>query len=231
LTARPSDRAWDNIGTQQPCVLIYSHLLPGITNVTDRAVYYGFYPWFIWAFEKRRPDASDAEFRAELRKADCLLTLIAYRHAVACRDHDNGRHGVSCPGNRKLAPAAEDLRPDDILNLSRYAAASDRNPDRYFKNPLGGLGQYYLGVLRDDMGVLHGDVRTGVRYTHDIGTPVASDFADGVDETLFFSALDADEVDTTRLDQLAALGSTGLSLVRNIESGETERVEASPQTP
>jgi hypothetical protein len=155
--------------------------------------------------KKRRPDASDAEFRAELRKADCLLTLIAHRHAVVCGDHDGGRHGAACPGTQKLAPAAADLTPDDMLKLSRYAAVSGKNPNRYFKNPLGGLGQYYLGVLRDDLGVLHGDVRTGVRYIHDIGTPVADDFADSVDATLFFSALDADEIDTTRLDQLATL--------------------------
>ena len=29
-------------GSQAPCVLIYSQLLPGITNVTDRARYYSF---------------------------------------------------------------------------------------------------------------------------------------------------------------------------------------------
>ena len=27
----------DHLGTQAPCVLIYGQLLPGITNVTDRA--------------------------------------------------------------------------------------------------------------------------------------------------------------------------------------------------
>jgi hypothetical protein len=43
----------DNLGTQQPCVAIYTWLLPGATNVTDRAASYGFYPWFIRAFEAR----------------------------------------------------------------------------------------------------------------------------------------------------------------------------------
>jgi hypothetical protein len=34
----------DHLGTQAPCVLIYSQLLPGITNVTDRAAVLLFLP-------------------------------------------------------------------------------------------------------------------------------------------------------------------------------------------
>jgi len=44
----------DHLGTQAPCVLIYSQLLPGITNVTDRARYYSLYPWLVWSFEQRK---------------------------------------------------------------------------------------------------------------------------------------------------------------------------------
>ena len=35
----------DHLGSAAPCIAIYSTLLPGITNVTDRARYYSFYPW------------------------------------------------------------------------------------------------------------------------------------------------------------------------------------------
>ena len=36
---RPKDKVGlDNLGTQQPCVFIYTRLLPGVTNVTDRVV-------------------------------------------------------------------------------------------------------------------------------------------------------------------------------------------------
>src|ERR1039457_2867848 len=45
----------DHLGSQAPCVLIYSQLLPGITNVTDRARYYSFYPWVTWSLDKRYP--------------------------------------------------------------------------------------------------------------------------------------------------------------------------------
>lgn len=37
-------RGLDHLGVQAPCINIYGRLLPGITNVTDRARYYSFYP-------------------------------------------------------------------------------------------------------------------------------------------------------------------------------------------
>lgn len=43
----------DHLGIQAPCIQIYSQLLPGITNVTDRARYYSFYPWLLSQFEKQ----------------------------------------------------------------------------------------------------------------------------------------------------------------------------------
>jgi len=194
----------DNLGTQQPCVLIYSYLLPGITNVTDRAIYYGFYPWFIRAFVNRYADADGNRFRAELRKADCLLTLIAQRHGAITPDVDGGRHGGACPGTQKLGPAVQELSPRQSLSLSRFADRSDSNADRYFKNSLGGLGQYYLGALRDEMGVLNGDARMGIQFIHEIADPIADDFASKEEEALFFKSLEANKVSLSDLDDLVA---------------------------
>ena len=194
----------DNLGTQQPCVLIYSYLLPGITNVTDRAIYYGFYPWFIRAFVRRRPDADGNYFRTELRKADCLLTLIAQRHGFITSDAYGGRHGGACPGTQKLGPAIHGLASGESLSLSRFADRAETNGDRYFKNPLGGLGQYYLGALRDEMGVLNGDARVGIQFIHEIADPIADDFASEAEEALFFKALEKDTLSSPDLDNLVA---------------------------
>ncbi|MBQ5947316.1 hypothetical protein KBW98_07425, partial [Massilia sp. ST3] len=69
----------DHLGTQAPCVLIYSQLLPGITNVTDRARYYSLYPWIVWAFDQRYPKNDHLQFVEFFRRADCLFTLISER--------------------------------------------------------------------------------------------------------------------------------------------------------
>jgi len=192
----------DNLGTQQPCVTIYTRLLPGITNVTDRAAYFGFYPWFIRAFEARHPEASETQFRETLRLADCLMTLVAERHAIACGE-DIARHSATCPGRLTLGPVVRDLQPGQTAELGRYADRSDSNPTRYFKNPLGGLGQYYLGPLRDEHTILHGDARKGVGYWLERGAPLADAYGAGLDGDLFFAALDAGAVTLRDLDDLA----------------------------
>jgi hypothetical protein len=199
----------DNLGAQQPCVTIYTRLLPGITNVTDRAAYFGFYPWFIRAFEERYPQASEPRFRETLRQADCLMTLVAERHAIA-RGEDLARHSATCPGRLTLGPAVRDLQPGQALQLGRYADRSESNPDRYFKNPLGGLGQYYLGPLRDEYTVLRGDPRKGVGYWLERGAQLADAYGAGLDGDLFFAALDAGAVTLGDLDDLAIFCPCGL---------------------
>lgn len=195
----------DNIGTQQPCVLVYSQLLPGITNVTDRAWYFGYYPWFIKAFEQRHPDASDLQFRDKLRRSDCLVTLVAERHAIALSDAEPQRHSGACPGTQKLGPAAAQVSRDGgSLLLSEFADRDEKNTKRYFKNPLGGLGQYYLGSLRDEYRLLHGDPRKGVKYTLEHGEGLAIQSAAGLAEEKFFAAIEKDEVSTIELDELAS---------------------------
>jgi len=192
----------DNLGTQQPCVAIYTRLLPGITNVTDRAAYFGFYPWFIRAFERRYPAASDASFRDKLRLADCLTTLVAERHAITQKE-DVGAHSAACPGRLTLGPVAHQLAEHTVVDLEKYADRQDENPTRYFKNPAGGLGQYYLGPLRDEYHVLRGDLRHGIGYWLETGGPFADAYAAGLDEDLFFAALEIGKITAKDLDDLS----------------------------
>ena len=201
---RPKDKiGLDNLGTQQPCIMIYSRLLPGVTNVTDRAAYFGFYPWFIRAFEQRFPNATDPEFRTALRRADCLFTLVAERHAIVCGDRNASLHGAACAGRQKLGPAATALSSGVELDINEYANRDEDNKKRYFKNPLGGLGQYYLGPLRDEYFILVGNARTGIKYTIENGEPLAKSYADGIDESRFFEVLSQSTVSTTDLGALA----------------------------
>lgn len=194
----------DNLGTQQPCVFIYSGLLPGITNVTDRASYYGFYPWFIRAFERRFPGATEVEFKDALRRADCLLTLTAERHGLVAGDHDDALHAGACPGRLKLGPAAQTLSASgERLRLSDFAERSEENTKRYFKNPLGGLGQYYLGPLRDEYSVLAGDARRGVKYTMEHGAALGDAYGCGLPEDRFFDVLAQPVVGAADLDGLS----------------------------
>ena len=186
---------------QAPCINIYATLLPGITNVTDRARYYSFYTWFVWAFDQLRGVSYKEDFRRLIRRADCLFCLIAERHC-SITDGDDRRHSISCVGRNKLSPEIAEIAAGEILSLSEFAASDDDAPKRYFKNKLGGLGQYYFGTL-SALELLGGATRTGVKYTVERGAPLAEAFDAVVKRKLFFSTLEDDLVDAKTLDKLA----------------------------
>lgn len=91
----PSVAGQDHLAVQAPCVALYTQLLPGITNVSDRARCYTFYPWLLWAFERRYGAGAEARLPRILRRAECLVTLIVARHAhtLGLTDRTDGEHG------------------------------------------------------------------------------------------------------------------------------------------
>jgi hypothetical protein len=192
----------DHLAVQAPCINIYGRLLPGITNVTDRARYYSFYPWLIWAFGQRGFTTYDDEFIERFRRADCLFSLIAERHAaIVGSDYED--HAGAMVGSNTLASVARDLEEPENVKLSDYSLRHEAKA-RYFKNKLGGLGQYYLGVLRE-LAILDGDAASGVKYTRQIGQLIAEQLDSGFDGDLFLAAVDADSVTASQLDVLSSL--------------------------
>src|SRR5262245_36321560 len=105
-------RGLDHLGVLAPCISLYGNLLPGITNVTDRARYYSFHPWLVWSFERRYADHSRGTFIRVLRRAECLSTLIGAYHALEL-DEDHRDHGISMVGREKLVDAAAAVRDGD----------------------------------------------------------------------------------------------------------------------
>ncbi|MCU1299202.1 MAG: hypothetical protein JWO91_3480 [Acidobacteriaceae bacterium] len=97
-----SIRGQDQLGCQTPCELTYSQFLPGITNVTDRARYFSFYPWITWSLDKRCPATNESRYVKLYRRADCLYTLIA---AQESRRSENVRQAEAKIGRLRLLPA------------------------------------------------------------------------------------------------------------------------------
>jgi hypothetical protein len=189
----------DHLGTQAPCILIYSQLLPGITNVTDRARYYSFYTWLIWSFDQRYAKNDAAHFIEMFRRADCLFTLIAERHAHVT-DRDNERHGVAMVGRIQLVSALDRLENDQPLILSEYTAQD--SPHRYFKNPMGGLSQYYAGTLAD-LHLMDSSTKPWMKYTKERGAPLARKVDAAVPGDRFWATVEADVVTVADLDALS----------------------------
>ncbi len=189
------------MAVQVPCLGIYSRLLPGITNVTDRARYYTLYPWFIWAFDHFAKPRTRENFTRLFRRADCLLTLIAERHAQ-CLGEQPERHGAAMAGRQKLVPALQRLiANDEDLHLSTYAT-TEKSEWRYFQNALGGLGQYYQGPLLD-LCVLAESTNGVLRYSHEHGERLARAVDATIDRARFFQTLEQDRISLETLDALA----------------------------
>lgn len=189
----------DHLGTQAPCILIYAQLLPGITNVTDRARYYTFYPWLIWSFDQRYPKNIE-KFIEYFRRADCLLTLISERHARVT-DIDDERHGAAMVGREKLLPALDRLESGIALKLSEFS--SQDSDYRYFKTQMGGLKQYYVGTL-SGLKLMDASAKPWVKYTNEYGAPMAEQVNSFVPADKFWKVIESDTVSLKSLDALAA---------------------------
>jgi hypothetical protein len=193
----------DHLGSQAPCTQIYSQLLPGITNVTNRARYYSLYPWVVWSLDRRDLARDEEQFVRNLRRAECLLTLIAERHSRVT-DRDNAKHGATMTGRDALLPALSALESGEELLLSRYATM-DPVDTRYFQNRLGGLGQYYLGQFQE-LQLLDGITRRGwILRSREKAEPLAYALDTRVEGDLFFKTVVEDRVSLKRLDALQDL--------------------------
>lgn len=192
----------DHLAVQAPCINIYGRMLPGITNVTDRARYYSFYPWLIWAFDQAGHRRYDSDFIERFRRADVLYCLIAQRHAHISDDGRADDHAAALVGSDTLREVAQKLGAHDKVRLSDFSLHEGAKK-RYFANLLGGLGQYYIGVLRE-LAILDGDSTKGVKYSTQIGKVLAECMDAGVDRSLFLRVVDADVADVSDLDALHA---------------------------
>ena len=206
-------RGLDHIGVQAPCINLYGRLLPGITNVTDRARYYSFYPWFFWACDQQYDKKIWEELVEKYRQADCLLTLIALYHSRHSNEN-KGLHRTAMIGVETLTHALDLLEQGTSIKLSTYATREENIPERYFKNKLGGLGQYYLGVFKS-LGLLDGNSTSGIQYTIERAVPIAEAYDKGVDRHRFFRILEKDSISIDEIKNLLEFCPCNLS--KNLE--------------
>ena len=196
----------DHLGVQAPGIEIYGQLLPGVTNVTDRARYYSFYAWLFWQFEQKGWRAY-REWQPMLRKAECLFALIALYHDLTDVNNKSTYSGAMV-GSSVLSQALQGGDSGGHFSLSAFSQA-DESKTRYFKNPTGGLGQYYFGSLWQ-LGIMTGDSVSEARLVEPAGTELAKAMGAGVDGEAFMAVLEADRFTAADLDALHTFCPWGL---------------------
>ena len=66
----------NQLGMRNQAEVLFTSLLPGLNNVSNRVRYYSFYCWLIREFYKDKEQVLESEFNQFIRKAEYLLALV-----------------------------------------------------------------------------------------------------------------------------------------------------------
>ena len=125
-----------NIGEQ-----IFSMLLPGLNNVTERIRYYSFYCWFFGWYAKYNGSENPKVQRNYLRRAEYLLALIS------ASKNESGIPGIT------KADHNYDIEATAFSLFEGTGELEDITENTYWKNPRGVFGQNYVSSMRQ-MGLI-----------------------------------------------------------------------------
>ena len=124
----------DPLGMQNGSINLYQRLLPGISNVTLRMRYYGFYAWLAFTYARADGSTDEKKWQRFVRRAEALYALAASRHGDV-----SGIAGTRWAG-RKLAETNGAI--DFAVN-----ADPDASGTRYLKQAWGAYGAAYGSQL------------------------------------------------------------------------------------
>lgn len=196
----------DHLGIQAISVAMYTKLLPGITNVTDRARYFSFYPWLLSKYD---PEQSGSWY-IFLRRHEFLLSL-ASNYAVHFGKANPTYDGGAVVGSDRAKDAIAASTALRKIPLAEYTALDSKGKrgakGSYFKNKEGGYDQYYKRQL-DILRITTESGSAGIP-DRDIVKQVGSQIAASVDSQSGFRDLSKfaskDIVSFTELERLSDL--------------------------
>jgi hypothetical protein len=190
-TTKFDKRGLDPLGMQNAGVVLYQALLPGISNITLRMRYYGFFCWLSDTYARRGVTTDFEIWRQWVRRAEALFALV-------CADA-TGQSGVG-----GIDWAFQALQNgDDVIDFSA-AASTDASVKRYLIQSLGVFGAAYYTQMQE-MDLFEPGPNGIQRVTADAGLAAANAFRASIGpdiEFKFIAAVDAAKVDR---ETLAAL--------------------------
>lgn len=192
----------DPLGMQTSSIALYQSLMPGISNVTLRVRYYGYYAWLARTYSQRVRSTNPRDWQRYLRRAEALYALVAQR----CGG-ETGVAGVTWAA-KVLAEA-----PDKV---DFAADAEPGSPTHYLQQAWGAYGAAY-GTQLHTIGILADATEHSIAVpSTSVGEPTADAFAAALGPLarIVSDAIDAGTVSLGALDDLApirpsAIGSNG----------------------
>jgi len=148
----------DHLGVQTVSIAVYNLLLPGITNLTDRARYFSIFPWVLHSFaqlpDKKR---SAIGWRNWIRSHEFALVIASKTFEDKHDDPElSTKSIIGTDHTSRVLKSANDKTVIDIAGGSRLNSKGKVPRGAYFKNMEGGYRQYYKGALTK-LGILFVD--------------------------------------------------------------------------
>lgn len=217
-TTKKSGR--DPLAIQNSSVVIYVNMINGITNVTSRVRYNGFFCWLLTFIAERLLETKKIDDRQEqikyIRRGELLLAyamLYNYPQVV-------GVNGSIYASNNMNS---------DILDIAA-GADIEHKPKVYWQNNMGVFGQYYLGVLTQLQLVYYPDSGHKTYRVTSKGLALCETYRKSLpqkSEDLFWDAIVSG---TIQKDKLAKLKGIALHLIDNEdELNEYAKIFSAPE--
>lgn len=186
----------DPLAIQNSSVVIYTKMVVGITNVTNRIRYNGFFCWIFDTINQKNEKNSLQEQIRYSRRAELLLAYMMVKNFPDVT-------GVS-----GSAYAGKNL--DTAISLKKGAdweSKTEDGPGLYWKFKLGVFGQYYSGVVRDLSLINHPNVQLDLNiYTlTEKGKELANVFGKNIpkeEQDLFWSSVYSGKIQESELSDL-----------------------------
>jgi hypothetical protein len=187
----------DPLGMQASSVNLYQRLVPGISNVTLRIRYYGFYAWLSRTYAERIGSTDIETWKRTVRRSEALLALIA-----AQAGEENTHGGVA-----GVLWAARRLAEPGISSID-FTADSDPagTGTPYLKQAWGAYGAAYATQVYE-MGVF------GEAKLHDVPVPTL-----GIGEALADGFVEATGESAGRFFDLAQAGRVGTDDIEGLKA-------------
>jgi hypothetical protein len=221
-TERTDKRGLDPLGIQNAGVNLYQDLLPGISNVTLRVRYYGFYCWVSDTYGANDGSTEYRAWKLWVRRAEATFALVAA--------HVRGQGGVGGIdwADRRLAQGEE------LINFAQ-AASDDTSVQRYLAQDLGVFGGAYYTQMVELGLFVEGEF--GIQRAHNVaGRALAEAFRQSIGvevEALLLKTIQTAVVTRSVLDGLAPIvpsaipdGSVERSSYEEVLFGMTQSTDA-----
>ncbi len=137
-------RGRDPLGVQNSSISVYSRLLPGMTNLTLRLRYYGYYLWLLNEYanlpEKSPFKENVTGHYTFIRRGELILAFVM---------------GIKYPeelsviGSNYISTNEAKFKEDGFVDIGMGADKKNASKENnvYWDYSSGGLGQYYIGSL------------------------------------------------------------------------------------